>query len=54
MLDSIIGEFPRRSVEGYTKRYFEGWWNGNERLFSDINTFDNLAEVILPLIRNEI
>lgn len=54
LLDSIIGEFPRRSVEGYTKRYFEGWWNGNERLFSDINTFDKLAEVILPLIRNEI
>ncbi len=26
LLDSLIGEFPRRSTEGYTKVNIEGWW----------------------------
>lgn len=24
--DSLLAEFPRRSVEGYYKRNIEGWW----------------------------
>jgi len=53
LMDSLIGEFPRRSIEGYVKRYIEGWWNGSTMRLKDCKTFVELALLIKPLIENE-
>ena len=52
--DSILAEFPRRSMEGYYKRKLSpkgGWWGKSRVQFK--NTFDNLNKIVEPLIENE-
>lgn len=50
--DSILAEFPRRSVEGYCKRKLNGgWWGKSGVQFK--NTFENLSKIVEPLIENE-
>ena len=53
IMDSFIAEFPRRSVEGYVKRYMEGWWNDSKITLKECNTFDELAKLVEPLLQNE-
>lgn len=53
LMDSLIGEFPRRSIEGYVKRYIEGWWNGSTLRLQECKAFDELAKLVKPLIENE-
>ena len=52
-MDSLIGEFPRRSIEGYVKRYIESWWNGSTLRMKECKTFNELAIHMKPLIENE-
>ena len=53
LMDTYIGEFPRRSVEGYVKRNIEGWWNSSTLMMKECDTFDELAELVEPLLVNE-
>jgi hypothetical protein len=52
--NSLIAEFPRRSVEGYEKRNSDGWWGqGAKRLTPDLS-FVELKELINPIIYEEV
>lgn len=52
--DSLIAEFPRRSVEGYYKRNIEGWWGESSfSLKTNYQTFLQLRNDIQLLLRNE-
>lgn len=53
IMESLVAEFPRRSVDGYVKRYFENWWNGSTIELKECNTFDELAVLMKPLLINE-
>jgi len=53
LMDTYLAEFPRRSVEGYVKRNIEGWWGGSTLTLKDCNTFDELAQLVEPLLKNE-
>jgi hypothetical protein len=53
LMDTYIGEFPRRSVEGYVKRNIEGWWGGSTFVMKECNTFEELAKLVEPLLVNE-
>lgn len=53
LMESLIGEFPRRSIEGYVKRYIEGWWNGSTLTLKECKTFEELVLLMKPLIENE-
>ena len=53
LMDTYIGEFPRRSVEGYVKRNIEGWWGGSTFVMKEYNTFEELAKLVEPLLVNE-
>lgn len=53
--NSFIAEFPRRSIEGYYKRNFErgGWWGKSKISLNVGHTFDELKDILSPLIENE-
>lgn len=53
LMDTYIGEFPRRSVEGYVKRNIESWWGGSTLVMKECNTFEELAKLVEPLLVNE-
>ena len=53
LMDTYIGEFPRRSVEGYVKRNIEGWWGGSTLVMKECNTFVELTKLVEPLLVNE-
>ena len=53
LLDSLISEFPRRSVEGYVKRNIEGWWNNPLVQLKTCVSFDELSQLFEPLLANE-
>ena len=53
LMDSLIGEFPRRSIEGYVKRNIEKWWNCSTLRLKECSSFDELAQLMAPLIDNE-
>ena len=54
MFDSILAEFPRRTIEGYYKRNLSpkgGWWGKSSvQLNKDCK---NIMELFSPLIENE-
>jgi len=54
LMDTYIAEFPRRSIEGYVKRNIEGWWGGSSLSLKNCNTFDELAQLVKPLLEKEI
>ena len=52
LIFSIFIEFPRSSVEGYTKRNISGWCNGHSISYSDYakytkQTITNLVQSLL-------
>jgi hypothetical protein len=54
--NSILAEFPRRSIEGHLKRNYEdgGWWgNSKISLTNSPKTFNEIKELIQPLLDNE-
>ncbi|MBD5452095.1 MAG: hypothetical protein HDR25_05595 [Lachnospiraceae bacterium] len=53
--ESILSEFPRRTVEGYWKRNFDrgGWWGRSSIQFKEGMTFDELRDLLSPLIKDE-
>lgn len=53
LLDTLISEFPRRSIEGYTKRYIEGWWGNSTLTLKECTSFSMLRQLFEPLIVNE-
>lgn len=53
LFDSIIGEFPRRSIEGYYKRYFNGWWGESSMKLQKCENFKCLNAMMSTLIQNE-
>lgn len=53
LLDTIISEFPRRSIDGYTKRYIEGWWGKSTLTLKECKTFEELKTLFLPLLTKE-
>ena len=53
LMDTYIAEFPRRSVEGYVKRNIEGWWGGSTLSLKECTSFEELAQLVKPLIIKE-
>ena len=54
--DSILSEFPRRSIEGYWKRKFDrgGWWGRSSIQFMEGMKFNELNNLLYPLIQDEL
>lgn len=52
--DSILSEFPRRSVEGYWKRNFCNWWGSSGVQLEACRSFDELEAHLTPIIDNEL
>ena len=53
--DSILAEFPRRSIEGYYKRNLDprgGWWGESQVRFTPAN-YKNLKMIVKPLLDKE-
>ena len=50
---TLLSEFPRRSIEGYLKRNFKGWWGESGVQLCECQTFDELRELLKPLLENE-
>lgn len=53
LMGTNFAEFPRRSVEGYVKKNNEGCWGGSTLTLKDCNTFDEMAQLVEPLLKNE-
>lgn len=53
LLDTLLSEFPRRSIEEYTKRYIEGWWGNSRLTLKECTSFSMLRQLFEPLIVNE-
>lgn len=53
IFDSILAEFPRRSIEGYYKRNFSNWWGRSKISLKNSMSFDDLASLLSPLILDE-
>ena len=53
LFDSIIAEFPRRSVDGYTKRNIDGWWGESRLRLKECISFKELESLFAPLIKEE-
>lgn len=55
--DTYLAEFPRRSVEGYVKRNFTGWWGPSNKTFEKERgtnyTLEELSEYISPLLSSD-
>lgn len=51
--DSILSEFPRRSIEGYWKRNFNCWWGTSSIQLKNGMSFDDLERVLYPLTFDE-
>lgn len=51
--ESLLSEFPRRSVEGYWKRNFTGWWGASKVQFKPNMNFEDLSLTLMPLINDE-
>ena len=50
---TLMMEFPRRTVEGYLKRNLTGWFGTSAISLSECQTMDQLAIMLKPLIENE-
>lgn len=49
--ESILAEFPRRSIEGYSERYFNGWWGkGSNRILEKKQTIKEFHRQIKPIL----
>lgn len=51
--DSILSEFPRRSIEGYWKRNFNSWWGTSSIQLRENMTYESIENLIRPLIFSE-
>lgn len=51
--DTLIGEFPRRSVEGYVKRNYQRWWGESNHQFQGQNNFKEFEYFFNILIERE-
>lgn len=51
--DSILSEFPRRTIEGYWKRNFNRWWGTSSVQLKNGMSFDDLEKVLYPLTIDE-
>ena len=50
---TLIAEFPRRTVEGYVKRNFGGWWGASGISLLECSSIEELGQLIQPLLENE-
>lgn len=53
LADSLLWEFPRRSIEGYTKRYISGWWNSSKLTLKRNLSWTEMEDLMLPLLEQE-
>ncbi len=52
--DSLLAEFPRRTIEGYTHRYISGYFGSSSIKFMDSdNSFLGISEKLKPLLADE-
>ena len=50
---TLIAEFPRRTVEGYVKRYYDRWWGTSGISLKECDSLEALKQLIQPLLENE-
>lgn len=52
--ESILAEFPRRSIEGYSERNFNGWWGkGKNHITPKRQTIEEFYRQISPILTKE-
>lgn len=51
--ETLLWEFPRRSVEGYTKRYITGWWGKSKLSLKEGISWDEVKLLFQPLLEQE-
>lgn len=52
--ESLLAEFPRRTIEGYTKRDISGYWGSSAIKFESLdNFFTTISKKIAPLLADE-
>lgn len=51
--ETLLWEFPRRSVEGYAKRNIDGWWGGSKLSLKEGMTWDDLEQLFQSLLVQE-
>lgn len=53
LLDTYIGKYPRRSIDAYVKSQLEGNWNCIPWIINPDMTFDDLVNIVKPLLKQE-
>lgn len=53
LFDSIVAKFPRRSIEGYCKVNYEGWWGDSGLKLKEFQSIYDLGDWLNPLFINE-
>ena len=51
--DTLLWDFPRRSIEGYAKRFIRGWWEKSKLSLQDNLSWDDLDDFVQPLLVQE-
>lgn len=51
--NTLLWEFPRRSIEGYTKRYIGGWWGSSKLTLKENLSWDEIEDLVQPLLEQE-
>ena len=51
--NTILWEFPRRSVEGYAKRFIGGWWGSSNLVLQENLSWPGVKDLLQPLIEQE-
>lgn len=52
--ESILAEFPRRSIEGYSERNFNGWWGkGKNQILEKKQTIEEFYRQIRPILNKD-
>ncbi len=53
LLKSLVGEFPRRSIEGYVNRDIKGSWLSRRPILKEGMTFEELSKALEPILKQE-
>jgi len=48
-----LWEFPRRSIDGYTKRNIGGWWGTSKISLKENLSWDEMECMLMPLFEQD-
>ena len=51
--DTLISNYPRRSIEGYVKQYYQGWFGTSGIKLKECGSMQELSDLVQPLLERE-